>query len=95
MKAGLAKLWNEWTSKEHGYLNARLMSMIGMLCGSVVVVVMAMRDKLAFEIFLTYLAYAGGTSSYFKRQDNITARRESELDADITKAKIDADTKQS
>lgn len=94
MKAGLAKLWNDWTSKDHGYLNARLMSMIGMLCGSVVVLALSWRGTLGFDIFLTYLAYAGGTSSYFKRQDNITARRESELDADIKKATIDANATQ-
>lgn len=89
----LHKLWDDWTDKDHGWLNARLMSMIGMLVSSLVVLILTTRGTLTIEIFLTYLAYAGGTASYFKRVDNQTARREIELDAEVKKAEINADTR--
>lgn len=92
MRVRLTKLWDEWTDKDHGWLNARLMSMLGMLVSSVVVIVFTWRGTLGLDIFLAYLAYAGGTASYFKRVDNQTARRELELGAEVTKERINADS---
>ena len=83
MKTRLLALWDNWLDKDHGWLNARLMTMIGMLVSSAVVVIYAYRETLTAEIFLIYLAYAGGSASFFKHVDNRTAIREMEISSDI------------
>lgn len=81
MKGRIAALWDNWLDKDHGWLNARLMSMIGMVVSSLVIITFSVRETLTPELFLIYLAYAGGSASFFKHVDNRTAVKELEIKA--------------
>jgi hypothetical protein len=92
MKQRLFALWDAWISRDAGWINTRLMSMIGMIVSSIVVLVFTYKNTLTADIFLIFLAYAGGSASYFKHVDNRTAVKELEIEknAEVRKEEINA-----